>query len=190
MIIDNMTIYDDYIDQLIDQFKIDYNFNNILDIPQNTFTALLKYIYIHTFKIDNSFLLNDKHNSYDYNIDHVYLILEKYIYLCNMYNKIPSVIGFTSLTGINNDTIYEWYKKPSIKHNDVFKIIKQLRLDSLTGKLADGKQNPVGTIAILNNEFNWSTSNSSTEQTKRAALTAAELPKLDAITGPVVADQE
>ena len=52
------------------------------------------------------------------------------------------------------------------------------REESLSNKLADGKQNPVGVIAILNKHYGWNMPGVSREAAKPQALPASELPKL------------
>ena len=48
----------------------------------------------------------------------------------------------------------------------------------MSNKLADGKQNPVGVIAILNRQYGWASPYTSDSNRQKTALTAAELPKL------------
>ena len=49
----------------------------------------------------------------------------------------------------------------------------------MSNKLADGKQNPVGVIAMLNRHYGWSSPyTSDTNKRSKAALSGAELPKL------------
>jgi hypothetical protein len=54
-----------------------------------------------------------------------------------------------------------------------------MREESLSNKLVDGKQNPVGTIAVLNRQFGWASPYTSDANRNRSSLTAAELPKLN-----------
>ena len=48
----------------------------------------------------------------------------------------------------------------------------------MSNKLADGKQNPVGVIAMLNRHYGWASPYTSDSNKNRQSLTAAELPKL------------
>ena len=54
-----------------------------------------------------------------------------------------------------------------------------MREESLSNKLVDGKQNPVGTIAVLNRQFGWASPYVSDANRNKSSLTAAELPKLN-----------
>ena len=53
-----------------------------------------------------------------------------------------------------------------------------MREESLSNKLADGKQNPVGVIAMLNRHYGWASPYTSDSNKQKSSLTAAELPKL------------
>ena len=99
-----------------------------------------------------------------------------------MYNKEVSIMGFSKLTKIDTDTINSWgnnENKLSSKSSAIYKKLSQEREESLSNKLADGKQNPVGVIAILNRQYGWASPYTSDSNRQKTALTAAELPKLD-----------
>ena len=123
--------------------------------------------------------MDSNYNMYNYEL--LYDILEYYVYICNMYNKEVSIMGFSKLTKINTDTINEWgncNNKLSSKSFVIYKKLTQEREESLSNKLADGKQNPVGVIAILNRQYGWASPYTSDSNRQKTALTAAELPKL------------
>jgi hypothetical protein len=105
-------------------------------------------------------------------------ILYIYYYLCAVYDKECSIIGFSLLTGINRDTIYDWgtkEKKLSTKSCDIAQKLRVFREESLSNKLATGNKNPVGILAILNRHFAWNLPGVSRENTNKTALTAAEI---------------
>lgn len=97
------------------------------------------------------------------------------------YNKEVSVLGFVTLTGINQENIYNWANKDnklSSSGYDIYKKLSTMREESLSNKLADGKQNPVGVIAMLNRHYGWASPYTSDSNRQKSSLTAAELPKL------------
>jgi hypothetical protein len=98
------------------------------------------------------------------------------------YNKEVSILGFTTLTGIDESIIYDWGNnstKLSTSSSKIYKKLSKMREESLSNKLADGKQNPVGVIAMLNRHYGWSSPYTSDANRKgKAALGNAELPKL------------
>lgn len=159
--------------------------------PQSRWNACLTYIQRHVFS--NKDLLKQSNNIYNansimdsnynmYNYDLLYNILEYYIYLCNMYNKEISSMGYSKLIGISNEIISMWgndNNKLSSKSFEIYKKLNQEREESLSNKLADGKQNPVGVIAILNRQYGWASPYTSDSNRQKQALTASELPKLN-----------
>ena len=174
--------------------------NNIEDMKkesQSVWNACLMYIQRHVFS--NRDLLKQSNNVYNsnsimdsnynmYNYDLLYNILEYYIYLCNMYNKEISSMGYSKLIGISNEIISMWgndNNKLSSKSFEIYKKLNQEREESLSNKLADGKQNPVGVIAILNRQYGWASPYTSDSNRQKQALTAAELPKLSTTSGQI-----
>ena len=99
-------------------------------------------------------------------------------------DKEVSINGFSYLTGINRDTIKEWGHNNKKLSDSAFIIYQKLvdtRLESLSGKLATGKQNPVGVIAILNHFYGWASPYTADANRHRTALSAAELPRLNEV---------
>ena len=75
----------------------------------------------------------------------------------------------------------ELTKKLSDKAFKIYKKLVDVRLESLSGKLATGKQNPVGVIAILNHFYGWNSPYAPDANRHRTALSAAELPRLNEV---------
>ena len=98
-------------------------------------------------------------------------------------------MGYSKLLGISNEIISMWgnnNNKLSNKGFEIYKKLQQEREESLSNKLADGRQNPVGVLAILNRHYQWNLPGVSKETTNNNRLTAAELPKLGTDTRNVV----
>ena len=90
-------------------------------------------------------------------------------------------MGFSNLTGIDNETINVWGNndsKLSSKSFGIYKKLSQFREESLSNKLVTGNKNPVGVIAVLNRQYGWASPYTSDSNRQKTALTAAELPKL------------
>ena len=187
--------------------------NGIEDLKkesQSVWNAALMYIKRHVFN-NNSVLKsstplsgynnNNYNNQYSnlnnsncnsYNIDIVNSICDYYIYLCMMYDKEVSVIGFCNLTGISQDCIYAWAnnaRELSTSGNEVYKKLNQFREESLSNKLVTGNKNPVGVIAVLNRQYGWASPYTSDSNRQKAALTAAELPKLSENNTQLIQDK-
>ena len=90
-------------------------------------------------------------------------------------------MGFSKLVGITNEIISMWgndNNKLSSKSFEIYKKLQQEREESLSNKLADGKQNPVGVIAMLNRHYGWASPYTADANRQKQTLSASELPKL------------
>jgi len=179
---DSIDIYINDIDLYFNLYCEENRIEDMRKESQAVFLSCLYYIYCHVFK-DNMYLL--KINQREFNPDNVYKLCIYYIYsLCNKYNKIPSMYGFSTLSGIDIDTLLSWnsnndtYKTEHNKQrNKVYRLLKDYRQMGLADRIADGKTNPVGPIAILNHEYNWQTA-AAAQGTQKPLLSSADLPDL------------
>ena len=198
---ETIELFENDIDLYLHQFQDEQGIEDLRTVPQSVWNAALIYIQRHVFNdksklkqgnnIHNSNCIMDStYNMYDYDI--IYNILEYYIYVCNLYNKEVSIIGFSRLTGIDDETINLWgndNNKLSSKSFGIYKKIITSREESLSNKLADGKQNPVGVIAMLNRHYGWASPYTSDSNRQKQSLTAAELPQLGQ-NNPVLIDKK
>jgi hypothetical protein len=185
-------IYDSEIEACLDSFCAEKGITNISKESQSIWNAALMYIKKIVFPdvkqlksntlFKNGIGAMSNCNAYNYElVDH---ICDIYIYLSLMNDKEVSINGFSYLTGISRDTIEEWghnNKKLSNKAFPIYKKLVDTRLESLSGKLATGKQNPVGVIAILNHFYGWNSPYAPDANRHRTALSAAELPRLNEV---------
>ena len=132
------------------------------------------------YNTNNKVFKESNYNSYDFEL--VMYVLDIYIYdMCMKYDKEVSVIGFSTLTGIDESVIYDWGNgstKLSTTSAKIYKKLSQFREESLSNKLVTGNKNPVGVIAVLNRQYGWASPYTSDSNRQKRALTAAELPKL------------
>lgn len=184
-------VFENDIDTYLNLFCDEQNIEDLRQVPQSVWNGALRYVYKHVFKnnrellkqsnntvVDNN-IIPSNYNAYNY--DTVNDIVDYYIYLCQVYNKEISIIGFSNLIGIDTDTINDWGNNStrlSTTSCVIYKKLVQGREESLSNKLADGKQNPVGVIAILNRQFGWASPYTSDARKQQGALSASELPKL------------
>ena len=185
-------IYDSEIEACLDSFCAEKGITNISKESQSIWNAALMYIKKIVFPdvkqlksntlFKNGIGAMSNCNAYNYElVDH---ICDIYIYLSLMNDKEVSINGFSYLTGISRDTIEEWghnNKKLSNKAFPIYKKLVDTRLESLSGKLVTGKQNPVGVIAILNHFYGWNSPYAPDANRHRTALSAAELPRLNEV---------
>lgn len=190
----NIDVFENDIDIYLHEFIELQNIEDMKKEPQSVWNACLMYIQRHVFtdrnilktrkNIDNpnSKILSN-YNAYNYEL--INNILDYYIYICNLYNKECSINGFSKLLNININIIMEWgnnYNNTNRLSNSGLEIYKKLheeRQESLSNKLADGKQNPVGVIAILNRHYGWASPYTADSNRQKKALDATELPRLD-----------
>ena len=158
---------------------------------QSVWNGALRYIRRHVF--NNKDVLKEPNNIYNinnsivsnynmYNYELVNNICDIYIDLCFINDKEVSILGFSNLTGIDNETISIWgdnCNKLSSTSFEVYKKLSQFREESLSNKLVTGNKNPVGVIAVLNRQYGWASPYTSDSNRQKNTLTDAELPKLD-----------
>ena len=188
-------IFENDIQMYLTMFCEENGIEDIKKESQSVWNSCLRYIYKYVFKNNNN-LLRQTDNIYNinnpipstynsYNYDTVLKILDIYIFdMCMRYDKEVSIIGFSTLTGIDESIIYDWGNgesgKLSTSSSKIYKKLNEFREESLSNKLVTGKQNPVGILGVLNRHYQWNMPGVSREQANKTALTAAELPKLDA----------
>jgi hypothetical protein len=183
-------VYENDIEMYLDQFMIDNNIDDLRSASQSVWNACLMYICRYVFKGTDKLKSRELHEqqgftglstfgAYDY--EKVNSVCDYYIYLCTLYDKEISQIGFSNLTGINLDTLNQWGNenvKSSKTSTEIYKKLVKFREESLSNKLATGNKNPVGILAILNRHYQWNLPGVSRENNQRQALTAADLPRL------------
>lgn len=131
------------------------------------------------YNTNNKVFKESNYNSYNFEL--VMYVLDIYIYdMCMKYDKEVSILGFSSLTGIPDSTIYDWGKNTlSSTASEILEKLRKYQEESLSNKLVTGAKNPVGVIAILNRRYGWASPYTSDSRQQARALTANELPQLD-----------
>ena len=187
-------VFENDIQLYLKMFCEEQKIKDIKKESQAVWNSALRYIYRHVFKDTdrlkshtnisvNNNIIPSTFNAYDYK--KVLDVLDIYIFdMCMRYDKEVSIIGFSTLTGIDQSVIYDWgnnSNKLSQTSSEIYKKLNQFREESLSDKLATGNKNPVGILAILNRHYQWNLPGVSKEQSSRQALTADKLPNLGAI---------
>ncbi len=186
---DTPEVFKNDIELYLLQFCEEYNIEDMAKEPQSRWNAALMYINRYVFsdksilKLNNNINKNNTNcimdsNFYMYDLNKLDYILYIYYYLCSVYDKECSIMGYSLLTGINYDTLMDWgadERKLSAKGFDIVEKLRLFREESLSNKLATGNKNPVGILAILNRHYSWNLPGVSRETTQRQALTAADI---------------
>ena len=133
------------------------------------FTGMIKYIYRHLFK-------NNPVNNDDIGlIDNIWGI---YTELCYKYSKRPTLLNFSLLVGINNDTFNAWkngeYRRGENGTSSEHSRTVKKWLAECESSLVDGatERNSVGCIFALKANYGY------TETPQRIEITGANAPAL------------
>lgn len=143
-----------YLQEYIDERGI----SDMRKEPQSRWNAALIYINKSIFGANRDKLIIDTRVSNAYNIDLISNICDVYITLCYEYDKEISIIGFSKLTGINQDTFYSWGNNETQVASGASEIYKKLnaeREESLSNKLISGGSNPMKILPALNRHYGW-----------------------------------
>ena len=194
-------IFENDIDFYFNEFCKIENIEDMKKEPQPTFYAALMYVCKHCFKgtdrlrLKNAFpnyhnnnynnqysnLNNSNCNAYNY----IYLdsIADYYIYICNKYNKICTISGYSKLTGISESVISSWGNKRL--QADRLSTSAICLYEKLIGEYESSgesrlwsNKNPVGQLAVMNRRFGWNLPGVSRETSSRQALTAVDIRQM------------
>lgn len=170
-------VFENEIEKYIIMFCDKYSISDLKEITQSVFNALLMFIckeYIKPSKV-----LKDSKSIYGaYNIPICEKLCDYYLFMCRVYDKEVTLQGFVKLSGIDENTIYEWYSgkgkyKASSQRSEIYKKLSKEREESLSDKLLTGK-NPVGVLGILNHFYGWSGVGNMQEDRQKQAATLTD----------------
>lgn len=151
-------VYENDISMYLQQYIEERGIKDLRKEPQSRWNAALLYINRHLFQTNRERLYTDSRQYNAYNIDLINSVCDIYINLCYEYDKEVSIMGFSKLTGINQDTFYNWGNGENQVSSKSFEIYKKLNTEneeSLSGLLISGKRNPVGILGALNRRHGW-----------------------------------
>lgn len=168
------------IDMYINLWMEERNIEDLCKISQNRWYNCCKYIYEHVFKVNPKYLKDDNNINNAYDTAKVNEVLDIYIDLCNDYEKVVNIVGFTFFTGIHRDTLNGWVNGVQLASSgsDICKKIDEMREESLVGLQVSGKGNPMNYMPSLNKYCGFNMPGVRDQGSRVRALTASELPKL------------
>ena len=153
----------------LEDFK---NQNNLDDTelkkaPQSTWMAYCIYNGIHVFK-NTKLLKSTELKDYGsaipttngaYDIDKIIPVLNYFIYLCNIYNKVFNEWAACAFLGVNDRFVADHREELTLRGMDTRQKNEQFLTDMLTGS----NRNPTGVICALNHLYGWSTPKQTTQ---------------------------
>lgn len=168
------------IDMYINLWMEERHVEDICKVSQNRWYNCCKYVYENVFKVNPKYLKDDNNINNAYDTDKVNEVLDIYIDLCNDYEKVVNIVGFTFFTGIHRDTLNGWVNGVQLASSgsDICKKIDEMREESLVGLQVSGKGNPMNYMPSLNKYCGFNMPGVRDQGSRVRALTASELPKL------------
>jgi hypothetical protein len=168
------------IDMYINLWMEERHIEDLCKVSQNRWYNCCKYVYENVFKVNPKYLKDDNNINNAYDTDKVNEVLDIYIDLCNDYEKVVNIVGFTFFTGIHRDTLNGWVNGVQLgsSGSDICKKIDEMREESLVGLQVSGKGNPMNYMPSLNKYCGFNMPGVRDQGARARALTASELPKL------------
>lgn len=168
------------IDMYINLWMEERHIEDLCKVSQNRWYNCCKYVYENVFKVNPKYLKDDNNINNAYDTDKVNEVLDIYIDLCNDYEKVVNIVGFTFFTGIHRDTLNGWVNGVQLASSgsDICKKIDEMREESLVGLQVSGKGNPMNYMPSLNKYCGFNMPGVRDQGSRVRALTASELPKL------------
>lgn len=153
--VENISIDDVFLDDIDRYTKLWMNERGITDlckVSQNRWYNCCKFIYKNVFRVNPEYLKVNHNINNQYDKEKVLKVLEYYIDLCNDYEKIINITGFTFFTGIHRDTINDWSHDIEFSSlgSDISQKLDIMREESLVGLQVSGKGNPMNYMPSLN----------------------------------------
>lgn len=188
-------VYNNRIEESIANYCIDHDLDpkELYTIDQSRWNSVLLYVYKQVFKPCKDSGVTRRYNE-NSNIDYsdtdlLNSICNIYIDLCYEYSKEVSIMGFSKLTGIDTETIYNWARDPGNGRGSlgVAKKLQAEREESLSNKLASGKGNPVGILGILNRHYGWNMGQPRGQDTRQKA---PDIPRIAEKYGVGIAEKD
>lgn len=168
------------IDMYINLWMEERHIEDLCKVSQNRWYNCCKYVYENVFKVNPKYLKDDNNINNAYDTDKVNEVLDIYIDLCNDYEKVVNIVGFTFFTGIHRDTLNGWVNGVQLASSgsDICKKLDEMREESLVGLQVSGKGNPMNYMPSLNKYCGFNMPGVRDQGSRARALTASELPKL------------
>ena len=114
----------------------------------------------------------------EYDMEKVFIVYNIYRRLCNSHCQVVNMKGFSDLTGITKQTLFNWAADSSHKGFDFHDKIMADNAQSLESMLHDPTVNPMKVLPSLNRHHGWAQPGVTREVAQPRVLGVADLPQL------------
>jgi hypothetical protein len=143
---------DKCIDSFLDEMGISKDYNSIVNIKHSTVNLMMSYIYEHLFK-PNQTLCNNQNSYVDYeNIELLTVLANKFIQICQRFNKSLGLMSFGYMLGADYSTLYRWLNAEE-SNSPRCKVLKYIQESHKTQQISLLNDSPVGALAVANNDI-------------------------------------
>ena len=189
----NIDTIENEIDNVINKFLIDLGIDNdyksLMSIKHSTINYMLSTIYKTLFKPNHN-LINNQKSIIDYNdVMLLQVLANKFIDICQRFNKSLGLMSFGYMIGVSYSTIYNWLQNDEKQNPERLKVLKNIQESHKAQHIALLNESPVGALAVANNDtetgLEWSTKQAITTQQGAVFLIPSErLNRLSITAGP------
>jgi len=142
---------DNCIDKFLDINGIDKDYKSITSIKHSTVNYMLSFIYQELFKPSET-LCNNQKSYVDYNnIELLQVLADKFIEICQRFNKSLGLISFGYLIGCSNATLTNWLNGGELNPQRLA-ILKSIQENHKAQHISILNDTPVGALAVANND--------------------------------------
>lgn len=169
---------DNCIESFLDELGIDRDYKSITSIKHSTVNYMLSYIYKHLFK-PNKTMINNQKSIIDYNdVDLLQVLADKFIDICQRFNKSLGLMSFSYMIGVSYSTIALWLQNDEKSNPARLRVLKSVQESHKAQHIALLNESPVGALAVANNDtetgLEWSTKQALTAQNNAVFLIPSE----------------
>lgn len=154
----NINTVCDEIDQCIDDFLIDIgidtDYKSLVNIKHSTVNYMFSYIYTRLFKPDHN-MPNNQKSLVDYNnIELLQVLADKFIDICQRFNKSLGLMSFAYMIGCSYSTLDNWLKAADNNELNIkrLEVLKSIQVSHKAQQISLLNDTPVGAMAVANND--------------------------------------
>lgn len=143
---------DECINNFLDENGIDRDYKSIVNIKHSTVNYMMTYIYNCLFKPDKPQPDNRK-SLIDYNdIELLEVLGDKYITICQRFNKSLGLMAFSYLLGCSYSTFVNWLNASDELNSKRMQVLKKIQESHKQQQISLLNDAPVGALAVANND--------------------------------------